>query len=169
MLDTIENFLDGQINTTFIEPNPERLFNLITDSDKNQVNIITEKVQEVSLDIFSSLNSGDLLFIDSSHVVKCGSDLQYLLFEVLPRLKSGVFVHFHDIFYPFEYPEIWLNKGIYWNENYFLRAFLAYNNTWQIYFFNHYIASEFPDFIKEKMPLCTKNAGGSLYLRKIES
>ena len=54
--------------------------------------------------LFSSLETGDFLFIDSSHIVKCGSDLQLLMFEILPLLQPGVFVHFHDVFYPFDYP-----------------------------------------------------------------
>lgn len=106
------------------------------------------------------------MFIDSSHVVKCGSDLQFLIFEVLPYLKPGVFVHFHDIAYPFEYPSEWLLEGRYWNENYFLRAFLSYNSEWSIHFFTTYVYFRFGDLIREKMPLCTKNPGGSLYIQR---
>jgi hypothetical protein len=131
------------------------------------VTVIEGKVQKTPIDLFTSLNSGDFLFIDSSHVVKCGSDLQYLLFDVLPRLQVGVYVHFHDIFLSFEYPEEWLLKGWYWNEAYFLRAFLSNNNAWEICFFNNYVRTVFEDFIAEKMPLCMKDIGGSLYIRRI--
>jgi hypothetical protein len=89
-----------------------------------------------------------------------------LMFEVLPQLPTGVFVHFHDVFYPFEYPAEWLLKGVYWNEDYLLRAFLSYNSEWEIFFFNTYIATVFKDFLLEKMPLCLKNTGGSLYIRR---
>ena len=135
--------------------------------DETTVTIIEKKVQDIPLQTFSGLDRGDLLFIDSSHVVKCGSDVQFLIFEVLPRLKPGVFVHFHDIFHSFEYPGEWLSHGIYWNEAYFLRAFLAYNTEWEIYFFNSYVGDLFHDFLAAEMPLCLKNFGGSLYLRRL--
>jgi predicted O-methyltransferase YrrM len=166
MLDTIERFFSNRPEITFIEPYPDRLKSLLRNQDEDQVKIIEKKIQEVPLELFSSLESGDFLFIDSSHVVKCGSDLQLLLFEILPLLPDGVFVHFHDVFYPFDYPSDWLKEGRYWNENYFLRAFLSYNCEWSIYFFNTYMSFSFNDFIKDKMPLCTKNSGGSLYIQR---
>jgi len=166
MLDTIDYFLSQRPEITFIEPYPERLISLLRDSDKKTVRIIDKKIQEVSPDVLLALASGDLLFIDSSHVVKCGSDLQFLMFEILPLLQPGVFVHFHDVFYPFDYPSEWLLEGRYWNENYFLRAFLSYNREWSIQFFVSYVHLMFGDVIKEKMPLCAKNPGGSLYIRR---
>ncbi len=123
MLDTIDKFYSRRPEITFIEPYPDRLKSLLEPHDNNQINIIEKKIQEVSLELFYSLESDDLLFIDSSHVVKCGSDLQLLLFDILPFLSPGIFVHFHDVFYPFEYPNEWLNKGWYWNEIYFLPYF----------------------------------------------
>ena len=166
ILDTIENFFPKRPDVIFIEPNPRRLNNLIFEKDKNNFKLINKKLQETSLDIFSQLKTGDLLFIDSSHVIKYGSDLQTLFFNILPFLHEGVFVHFHDIFYPFEYPYEWLKKGIYWNEIYFLRAFLSYNYNWEIYFFNTYIFNEFEDIISKNMPQCLQNKGGSLYIQK---
>ena len=75
----------------------------------------------------------------STHIVKTGSDVVYELFEVLPRLRSGVVVHFHDVFYPFEYPREWvLVRNYSWNELYALRAFLMGNHDWEIMFFNDY-------------------------------
>lgn len=166
MLDTIERFFPQPPRMTFIEPHPDRLKRLLRSHDENTIRIIESKVQDVSIDTFRSLQAGDLLFIDSTHVVKCGSDVQFLMFEVLPRLLGGVFVHFHDVFYPFEYPAEWLLGGIYWNEDYFLRAFLSYSSEWEIFFFNAYVATVFRDFLLEKMPLCLKNTGGSLYIRR---
>jgi hypothetical protein len=166
MLETIDRFFSNYPKVTFIEPYPKRLHSLLKNDDRDKVTILDERVQKVPSEIFESLKSGDLLFIDSSHVVKCGSDLQVLFFDILPLLPSGVFVHFHDVFYPFDYPVEWLKKGMYWNENYFLRAFLSYNSEWRIYFFNTYVSFAFSDFIKENMPLCVKNPGGSLYIRR---
>jgi hypothetical protein len=168
ILDTVEGFASPKPEITFIEPYPDRLNSLLSDDDRRRVLLIDRKVQEVSLEIFRSLQSGDFLFIDSSHVVKCGSDLQLLLFEVLPYLQPGVFVHFHDVFYPFDYPSEWLIEGRYWNESYFLRAFLSWNDEWQVRFFNTYVHLAFADLIKEKMPLCAKNHGGSLYIQRVE-
>jgi len=166
MLDTIDGFFSQRPEVTFIEPYPDRLISLLRDSDREQVRLIDKKIQDVPLETFFTLESGDLLFIDSSHVVKCGSDLQLLMFEILPRLRPGVFVHFHDVFYPFDYPTEWLTEGRYWNENYFLRAFLSYNSEWSIRFFNTYVHFMFGHLIREKMPLCAKNQGGSLYIQR---
>ena len=166
MLDTIDNFFHHKPEITFIEPYPDRLISLFKQGDSGLVRVIDKKIQEVPSEVLLKLESGDLLFIDSSHVVKCGSDLQLLIFEILPRLKPGVHVHFHDVFYPFEYPSVWLTSGRYWNECYFLRAFLSYNCEWEIRFFNTYVHLMFGDLIKEKMPLCVKNRGGSLYVQR---
>jgi len=166
MLDTIEQFFSFRPEMTFVEPHPDRLKGLLRTHDAEQVEIIEKNVQEVSSELFSKLESGDLLFIDSSHVVKCGSDLHVLMFEILPRLPPGIYIHFHDVFYPFDYPPEWLREGRYWNENYFLRAFLSYNHEWSILFFNAYVALAFNDFIGEHLPLCVRNPGGSLYIRR---
>lgn len=167
MLDTVDGFFPHRPEMTFIEPHPERLLSMLRETDRAHVQIIDRRVQEVPLEDILALESGDFLFIDSSHVVKCGSDLQLLLFEILPRLRPGVFVHFHDIFYPFEYPSEWLTKeGRFWNENYFMRAFLSYNDEWRIHFFNTYAHRLFGDSIKEKMPLCVQDHGGGLYLQR---
>ena len=166
MLDTVDKFFSQRPEMTFIEPYPDRLISLFRDGDRERVRLIDKRIQDVPLDAFLTLESGDLLFIDSSHVLKCGSDLQFLIFEILPRLRPGVFVHFHDVFYPFEYPSEWLSGGRYWNENYFLRAFLSFNSEWSIVFFNTYAHWMFGDLIKEKMPLCANNPGGSLYIKR---
>ena len=168
MLDTVDEIDAWAPEMTFIEPYPERLNSLLSETDRKQVNLIDSKIQDVSPETFSMLGAGDFLFVDSSHVVKCGSDLQLLLFEVLPALPPGVFVHFHDVFYPFDYPAEWLEEGRYWNENYFLRAFLSYNAEWRIVFFNTFVNLVFGERVAEKMPLCARNRGGSLYIQRHE-
>jgi hypothetical protein len=167
ILDTVDRFFPSVPQMTFIEPDPRRLNQLLRDIDRKKVRIFEEQVQNAEIDLFRSLKAGDLLFIDSSHVLKCGSDLQFLLFEVLPELPVGIYVHFHDVFATFEYPPEWLLDGWYWNEAYFLRAFLTNNNAWQIYFFNNYVRTNFEKYLEEKMPLCLKNIGGSLYLKRV--
>ncbi len=166
ILDTVERFFPVRPRLTFIEPYPDRLNELLRPADRSTVAVVEKQLQHVSMDVFASLQPGDLLFIDSSHVLKCGSDLHFLFFEVIPRLPVGIYVHFHDIFKDFDYPVNWLLQGRYWNEGYFLRAFLANNNAWEIYFFNNYVRIHFEDYLAQNMPLCLKNIGGSLYIRK---
>ncbi len=164
ILDTIDGMPGYECELRCIEPFPDRLKKLLKATD--DVELTRRQVQTVSPAVFETLQDGDLLFIDSSHVLKTGSDLQYLFFQILPILSPGVFVHFHDIFFPFEYPETWIAEGRYWNECYFIRSFLAYNQAWQIRFFNHFVSMEFREFLETHMPLCLKNPGGSLYLQK---
>jgi predicted O-methyltransferase YrrM len=164
-LDTNSSFFNNEIKLTFIEPYPERLYSLISDSDKKSTTIIESDVQLISLEVFEKLNSGDILFVDSTHVAKTGSDVNYILFEILPRLKSGVLIHFHDIFFPFEYPKEWVFKGMNWNEDYFLKAFLMYNNNFEIKFFSNYLHLHHKQAF-DSMPLCYKNSGGSLWIEK---
>ncbi len=166
-LDTVDAYYSQRPEITFIEPYTERLDGLLKAVDRERVKVIAKKVQEVPLETFSALESGDLLFIDSSHVVKCGSDVQMLMFEVLPLLKKGVIVHFHDVHYPFEYPGAWLEEGRYWNESYFLRAFLSYNSEWRVLFFVDYVRHMYGDLIETAMPLCAQQPGGSLYLQRV--
>jgi hypothetical protein len=99
--------------------------------------------------------------------VKTGSDVVYELFEILPRLRSGVVVHFHDVFYPFEYPFEWVVVRNYsWNELYALRAFLMGNQDWEIMFFNDYFARIERDRIARDAPEILRNPGGGLWLRR---
>jgi hypothetical protein len=167
MLDTVDRFFAHPPQMTLIEPFPVNLKRLLRPHDYNRLTLIEDKVQRVPVETFKALQAGDLLFIDSSHVLKCGSDLQFLMFEVLPQLPVGVFVHFHDVFDSFEYPSEWLLKGFYWNEDYVLRAFLSYNNAWEICLFGNYAVNTFGAWFAEHMPLCLKNPGGSLYIRRI--
>ncbi len=167
MLDTAEQF--GQLTDfTFIEPYPERLYSLIRDSDTENTTILERSVQAVPLETFQNLTANDILFIDSSHVAKYQSDVNYLFFEVLPNLQKDVLIHIHDIFYPFEYPEAWLMRGRAWNEAYLLRAFLQFNTAFEIVLFNDYIVREDSEWFRQHMPLCLKNPGGSLWLRKVQ-
>jgi hypothetical protein len=95
--------------------------------------LIRGEAQKVPLGLFTSLGKNDILFIDSSHVLRTGSDLSYVLLEILPRLSRGVLAHFHDIFLPFEYPRKLVTKDLkFYNEQYFLQAFLAFNPAFEV-------------------------------------
>lgn len=165
MLDTNELFFANQIHLTFIEPYPERLYSLFKELDKTSTTIIQSDVQMVTIDNFQKLHAGDILFVDSTHVAKTGSDVNFILFEILPSLQSGVMIHFHDVFYPFEYPKEWVFEGRNWNENYLLRAFLMYNNNFEIQIFSEYIHKHHKEAFRN-MPLSYNNAGGNLWLIK---
>jgi predicted O-methyltransferase YrrM len=165
MLDTNELFFNNQIDLIFIDPYPDRLFSLMKEFDKTNCTVIEKDVQLVSLDIFEKLEAGDILFIDSTHVSKTGSDVNYILFEIIPILKSGVLIHFHDVFYPFEYPQNWVFRGYNWNEDYILKSFLMYNNRFQIKLFSEYLHRHHEE-IFEGMPLCYNHLGSNLWIQK---
>lgn len=166
ILDTNELFFDNSISYTSVDPYPQLLHSIIKTSDLARIEVIEKNVQDVSIERFSELSADDILFIDSSHVSKIGSDVNYIFFEILPRLNSGVYVHLHDIGYPFEYPKEWVYEGRAWNEAYLLRAFLQYNNTFQIRFFNSFLSKFHKDRFFKEMPMCMNNPGTSLWLQK---
>ncbi len=151
VLDTNELYFDGCIRCTFIEPHPERLMAVLQPTDR--VDLRVEPVQETPIEIFTALQAGDLLIVDGSHVAKTGSDVNHMLFEVLPRLRAGVHVHIHDVFYPFEYPKRWVYQGVAWNEAYMVRAFLQYNATFEITLFTSYLLQQYRDRIARAFPL----------------
>ena len=168
MLDTNDIYFDHSIKLTFIEPYPERLYSLFKPGDFENHTTIVSNLQDTSLDRYKELNENDILFIDSTHVSKANSDVNKIFFEILPILKKGVLVHFHDIFYPFEYPKEWVLgwKGFGWNEDYVLRAFLMYNGQFKIRMFNTFLEHFHEDWFKQNMPDCLKNTGGSIWLQK---
>jgi predicted O-methyltransferase YrrM len=167
LLDTNERFFDGKIKTTFIEPYPELFYSLIRESDKDRIRVIPARLQDIPLVEFDTLERNDILFIDSTHVSKVNSDVNCIFFRILPRLKSGVIIHFHDVFYPFEYPKSWVYEGRAWNEDYVLRTFLEYNSAFKILFFNTFMEYFFEDYFQKYMPLCLENKGGSIWLQKL--
>lgn len=167
MLDTNNAFFNNQIDFTFIDPFPDRLEKLITDADRSSCKIYAEKVQKVPLTVFQQLGEGDILFIDGSHVSKTGSDINYVLFTILPHIAPGVIIHIHDIFYPFEYPSEWVYEGRNWNEIYLIRAFLSHNSDYKILFWNNFMHRHHTGSFS-KMSHCYKNHGGSIWLRKVK-
>ena len=166
-LDTNDLFFDGRIVCTLIEPYPELLQSLLRPEDAERVELLLQRVQDVPLARFRALEAGDILFVDSTHVSKAGSDVNYIVFEILPVLAPGVFVHFHDVFHPFEYPKEWIFAGRTWTEAYLLRAFLQFNRSFEVVFFNTFLEHFHEARFAAEMPLCLKNPGGSLWIRRI--
>jgi hypothetical protein len=165
-LDTCEAL---KLNTclTFIDPYPELLLRLTRLEDRSRFDLKQAFIQDVPEELFSSLSENDILFIDTSHVSKVGSDVNHIFFNILPALKPGVVVHFHDIWYPFEYPKDWLYKGMFWNEAYLLRSFLMYNKLFEIVLFNNYLNRCMTDRIRSDFPLFLDDPGASLWIRRV--
>lgn len=166
-LDTNERFLDNAMRCTFVDPDPSRLVSLLKPGDVERLQIIPDRVQQIDRSLFDELGDGDVLFVDSSHVTKVGSDVNFLLFEVFPRLAPGVHVHVHDVFYPFEYPREWITGGRGWNEAYLIRAFLQDNRAWEITCFGHYLQHACPAELRQSMPLAMRSTAQSLWLKKV--
>lgn len=155
---------------TFIDPFPE-VARTATAPLRPHHRIVPRRVQDTELEEFQALSAGDILFIDSSHVLKTGSDVHFELTEILPRLNSGVIVHFHDVFANFEYPEQWvLDANHSWNEQYALHVFLLFNEVFRIQYFNHWFAATFPQEIRKRCPQQADrillNPGGGLWLER---
>lgn len=165
MLDVNELFFDNSIRCTFIDPYPDHLFSLISHKDRERNRILPSRLQDVETALFQELEAGDLLFVDSTHVSKVNSDVNHLLFKILPALKPGVFIHIHDIHFPFEYPKEWVIQGIAWNEAYILRAFLQFNTTFQIRLFNTYLFEHHKEQLLKWLPAADRSMG-SIWLEK---
>jgi hypothetical protein len=127
---------------TAIEPFPAKFLSHIP----GLTELLQTKVQRVPLERFCSLEANDILFIDSSHVVKIGGDVVYEYLEIIPRLKPGVLVHCHDIFLPAEYPKQWvMTNRIFWTEQYLLQAFLTHNRAFEILLAASFLHLRHPD------------------------
>ncbi len=156
----------GHLDFTCIEPYPP---DFLGDGIDGISRLIVSPVERVPLETFSTLEAGDFLFIDTSHTVKTGGDVVFLLNEILPRVAPGVIIHIHDIFLPWDYPQEWVLVGRAWNEQYAVRAFLSFNAdfeillgvAWLSQFARDVLASSLPDF-----PQAYSDGGGSLWIRR---
>jgi hypothetical protein len=167
ILDTVERFLP-HTTCSFVDPNCDVLRSLLRPEDRGRVEIIEQPAQAVPRSLYTALRAGDLLFVDSTHVVKAGSDVNYILFDVLPRLEPGVVVHVHDVFPGFEYPWSWVSEGRVWSESYLLRAFLEFNSAFEILLWPPLIARTHPERYALFSPP-NGNTGGSIYLRRVST
>lgn len=164
--DVNHRFMQDRMDFKCIEPYPREF---LRKNVPGLSRLVENKVEDIPLSEFMLLDEGDILFIDSSHVAKTGSDVNFLVFEVLPRLKSGVLVHIHDIFLPFEYPKDWvLSENRSWNEQYVIRALLMYSYQFEVVFGCSYAQWRFSDLVKHALNLSSGASfgGGSLWIRK---
>jgi predicted O-methyltransferase YrrM len=161
------DFFSGLIDVTCIEPYPPPF---LAGGVEGITRLIVSPVEEVALERFFELASGDVLFIDSSHTVKTGGDVVFLLHEVLPRLAPGVIVHFHDIFLPFDYPQQWVFDGRAWNEQYAVRSFLTFNSQFQVLVSSVWMSHFESAVLEQARPGPATNygdGGGSLWIRRV--
>lgn len=160
-------YLNGSLHFTCIEPYPP---DFLVDGVEGISRLIASPVEELQVDPFLELGSGDVLFIDTSHTAKTGGDVLFLFEEVLPRLAAGVVVHVHDIFLPWDYPPDWVLAGRAWNEQYLVRAFLASNSEFRILLGVGWLSHHRPDVLTATLPGYPgsyRDGGGSLWIQRM--
>jgi hypothetical protein len=165
LLDTRDRYLGPEVAITFVDPLPQLLESLIRDVDRESIRILPTKTQDLPLDLISGLNESDILFVDSTHVAKTGSDVLRIFHEILPTVKPGVWIHLHDHFAGFEYPRSWVSEGRSWNEQYLTRAFLQFNQHFEIALWPQLLHSIDSERFFQDVPRRV-NVGGSLWLRR---
>jgi hypothetical protein len=166
------NAPDGDFRFTCVEPFPNDLVKRLIRENSKSCKLVQKKAEDLNPDFFLDLQENDLLFIDSSHVSKLNSDVNFLYLHVLPKLNRGVLIHIHDIYYPYEYPRehFYGRKKYFWNEQYLLSAFLTNNHNFEIIFPGYYIQKDFnvefqlafPAYVPQKHRLTS-----SFWIRKV--
>jgi predicted O-methyltransferase YrrM len=158
--------LGSATRLTCIEPYPR---DFLQAGVPGVTDLRVEKIQETPLALFDELGENDVLFVDTSHTVKTGGDVTWIFGEIIPRLRSGVYVHVHDIFLPGEYPEEWVLEGWGWNEVYLVRAFLSFNDAFEVVWAAQYMLNRRPEEVLSAFPgqsAYRERGGGSLWLRR---
>lgn len=158
-----------------IEPYPNESVKKL--SEEGHITLYPIKLENIDKSLFKSLSENDILFIDSSHVGKLDSDVLFYFTKIFPLLNKGVYIHIHDIFFPYDYPLDWIKEGRFWNEQYFLYIFLQYNSKFKIEFCNRYSEYKFKEIL-EKIQANTFErkfnithevySGGSIWLKTYE-
>lgn len=170
MLDTSRSHLPDT-EFVFVDPYSDTIRDVLAKCPSGNYELVRTPAQDLDPDLFRGLGANDILFIDTSHSVKIGSDLNAIFFEILPSLAPGVIIHIHDIYYPWEYPEEFVLAGRTYNELYFVRAFLQYNSAFEILYNSAQMEYEHPDVFRDEMPGYHKPTGHprsqSLWLRKV--
>jgi hypothetical protein len=137
--------------------------------EKIGVTVLRKKTEELDVAFFSTLGPNDVLFIDSSHIIRPQGDVLFEFLQVLPTLRPGVIVHVHDIFSPRDYLESWVRDEVrLWNEQYLLEAFLTHNDRWRIMAALNFLRHEHYDALKAKCPFLRPDLeSGSFYIQRV--
>lgn len=136
------------------------------------IDVIRKPVQTADVSVFQTLKENDLLFVDSSHVYKFGSDVEYEFNGIYPTLSENVLIHIHDIFSPYEYPKHWLvNRKQFWNEQYYLEQFLRFNSRYEVILPLHTLSRGsrlIQDFVAQHLSaMGISTTGQSFYMRRV--
>lgn len=156
---------NGNVELVTIDPYPDPI---LMSGFPGLTRCIPARVQDLDLNMFQELQEGDILFIDSSHVVRCGGDVKHLYLKVLPILRKGVIVHAHDIFFPYEYPRSWvLEQFRFYSEQYLLQAFLMFNSEFEVLLCNSYLGRKHVEELRKVFPLSPWwSYGGSFWMSR---
>jgi hypothetical protein len=161
---------NNSTNHTIIDPYPP---DYIIERKIDYTRLIKKRVEETKEEIFEGLGANDLLFIDSSHSVKIGGDVNYLYLEIFPKLRSGVIIHIHDINLPGEYPIAYAtseNFRQFWTEQYLLQSFLIYNNQFEVLLGLSYLMTDRLNIFKKAFthynPRIHKAISGGFWIRR---
>lgn len=167
-IDVSEQYLNRKVRFTFIDPHPELALQLAGAESEYADCFVRAKLQDVPTERFAELEPNDILFLDSSHVSKTGSDVVDYLFRIIPSLKPGVLIHIHDIFFPFEYPRAWVEaENRSWSEAYILRAYLHGNSSLRVLYFSDWFYKCRRSLVEAQIPDCIAHRGGSLWMEKL--
>jgi hypothetical protein len=139
---------EHQCNLLCVDPYPKDFLYHIPEISE----IIQSKVEALPIDFFSKLEKNDILFIDSSHIIKLNNDVCFEYLELLPNLNKNVLIHFHDIVLPKQYCEYWYDMKMFWNEQYLLQAFLAFNNKFTVLWAGNYMHLKHPEELEKTIP-----------------
>jgi hypothetical protein len=160
------NLVDSRISCEHVCIEPY-LFEHLAQLD---VKFLKYKIEEVDKELFKTLGENDILFIDSSHMIRPQGDVLLEYLEILPILKPGVFVHIHDIFSPRDYLDEWIKDGIvFWNEQYLLEAFLTFNNKYKIICATNFLMHNNLEEFQKKCPMLkTGREPGSFWIQRTQ-
>ena len=164
IMDTNEGYFNNEINCTFIDIDTSALMEYCRAADITRNTIIESPIQDIDITPFLSLQAGDILFVDSSHIYSPGSDVFDIIHRILPVIRSGVHIHFHDIFHDFHYPTEWGKTD--WNEVQIIQSFLSQHPQYSVEFFSSYLSHVFSEDFRTTFPILEYIHGGSLWLKK---
>jgi len=167
IMDVNDHFLDQSMQVSFFDPRPDAILAMLTPLDAYRERVRSCRSQEIGAEIFAQLGRGDILSLETSHVGKTGSDVCDILFRILPALAPGVLVHIHDVYYPFEYPPAWaVQDNRSWNGAYMLRAFLEFNSSFRVLYFNDLMVRKYPEQTQAAFPGLEDMQASSLWIEK---